>query len=158
MIATAWAYKLLEIRFYAAYYVGDDSFIFPFSLPDLYTVTIDMELFFNLVAKVIIGKGNYFCSCFFVHTGSRWVVLPDPIKRIERLSYPLHTEKKEDLHDRWLSFRDMCKEYNDPLATEELQRQSALRYAGSTIRNACAAIVTLMDSYSAFTSLYRDYC
>jgi hypothetical protein len=157
MAATAWAYKLRDTKFHAAYYVGDDSFVFPLTPPNVSEVTQDLRLFFNLLGKVIVGMGNYFCSCFFVHNGRRWLVLPDPIKRIERLSYPLPFTNYADIHDRWVSFCDMCKNYRDPVAIQQLQRQITLRYPGGIIVNAARAIVTLMDSEPEFHRLsYLD--
>jgi len=154
MAAVAWAYKLNELKYFAVYFVGDDSFVFPYSFPDLYSVTVDLELFLNLQAKVIVGKGNYFCSCFFVHNGNHWVVLPDPVKRIERLSYPFRHENPTDLSDRWLSFKDMCKGYYDACAIQALTKQCALRYPGAQVSMAAAAIVAIMEDFQLFRALY----
>jgi len=155
MAATAWAYKLKEILFFAVYFVGDDSLVFPFTMPDIFTVQQDLQLFFNLLGKVIVGLGNYFCSCFFVHDGNRWLVYPDPVKRIERLSYPLNLNNISEIHDRWLSFRDMCRNYYNAAGNVELQRQVRIRYPGSTVVNAMRAIVSLMDDFDAFQGLYN---
>jgi len=155
MIATAIAYKLLETGFIAVYYVGDDSFLFILKLPDAVRATADLALYFNLLGKVIYGMGNYFCSSFMVHDGYKWLVYPDPYKKIERLSYPINLQERETLQDRWISFRDNCHNYSNALGCEELARQCALRYPGGQIRNACRGIATLLESFPAFCSTYH---
>jgi hypothetical protein len=155
MIATAVAYNLLEVGFEAVYYVGDDSYLFIYKLPDAIKATVDLAMYFNLLGKVITGMGNYFCSSFMVHDGNSWLVYPDPFKRIERLSYPINLQTKDNLSDRWMSFRDNCRNYANALGCEELARQCALRYPRSSIRNACRAFSTMLNSYPAFCATYH---
>jgi predicted kinase len=155
MISTCWAYKLGDSGFVALYYVGDDSFIFIATLPDALLATENLALYFNLLGKVIQGMGNYFCSCFMVWNGHSWLVYPDPFKRIERLSYPINMQEQETLYDRWLSFCDSCKNYNDASGVRALAEQCALRYVGCRIASAVASIVGLCHSFQAFKDMYE---
>jgi hypothetical protein len=154
MASAAWVYKLREVGFISVYFVGDDSYLFVTKLPDPTAATIAFALRFNLIGKVMHGLGNYFCSSFLVHSGARWLVYPDPVKKIERLSYPLNLQAGETLFDRWQSFCDACRNYADAAGCRALAMQVRLRYPGVVIENSLVAIATILGSYRQFESLF----
>jgi hypothetical protein len=141
----------------AFYFVGDDSFIFMLVAIDLQYVTEQLMIGWNFEAKIIENKGFYFCSTFMVHDGISFRVMPDPLKRLERLSKPLKINDTETLRERWISFCDLMANYRNAAAVASLDDHVRLRYAGASgVMVAAQSFVALMDDYKLFESLYTD--
>lgn len=156
LFTNVFSMKLKRGDYHAITAVGDDSAFFLKHMLEVEEVTHSLYSYFNLEAKVLTGLGCYFCSSFFVYSGDRWLLMPDPIKKFERLSIPLRSTAKETLHDRWNSLRDLCKNYYDASAVDSLDFQCQLRYGYGSIKGIVNAITTIMDDYDVFLSLFRE--
>lgn len=158
IITTVYAMRLRRDSYRAIYAVGDDS---NFILTDDFCfnpeeITTDLATYFNLESKILTGMGIYFCSAFFVFNGQRWYILPDPIKKTERLTLPLNSQSASDTYvDRWNSLRDLCKHYTDANAAAQLNEQCLLRYGRGPVMGMIHAIVTAMGDFKSFMALFQ---
>jgi hypothetical protein len=155
MLAIADCFDLDSLA--AAYFVGDDSFIFlrkKITTTDEITALLDA---WNFEGKIVQGRGVYFCSAFFVHDGFHFRVIPDPIKRIERLSKPISLGSAEGLFERWVSFQDLARNYDNAVAIENLRHDFRLRYSNSELLvPACASMVSIAKDYHQYLALFED--
>ncbi len=69
-----------------------------------------LELF-NLSAKLIDNKIGYMCSNLLISCERGVLLIPDPIKRIERLGKSLNMTSKEELKERYISFEELLTNY-----------------------------------------------
>lgn len=154
MVAMASSFDIND--FDAAYFVGDDSFLFMNVDVELNRGVENMAKTFNLVGKVISTDHGFFCSLFFVHNGNSWRALPDVLKRIERLSKPLNSQS-DTLADRYESLKDMCSGLDDYSYYEGLNRCLQVRYNTneSGIR-AIEALYSVSADYKKFELLYKS--
>ncbi|UTQ50507.1 MAG: 207 kDa replicase polyprotein (domains: methyltransferase - helicase - RNA-dependent RNA polymerase) [Plant associated tobamo-like virus 1] len=140
----------------AAYFVGDDSLIFldqkyrHTTMPDVLTKT------FNLTSKILEMRTGYFCSTFIIQTVKGFKVIPDPLKRIEKLGKPISIHDEMDLRQRYVSFKELI----DPLADEELHEAIAAgmneRYGPSYATLAALNALRIAASdFRVFTTLYQ---
>jgi hypothetical protein len=158
IICLVFSMMLKRDSYRALYGVGDDSFaaLHPHFTYDPEEITYSLATYFNLESKVITGMGNYFCSAFFVFNGQRWLILPDPIKKTERLSLPLNSVSAKDTYlDRWMSLIDLCKHYNDAVAADQLNYQCMIRYGRGPVSGMISSIVTAMGDFQSFLALYK---
>nr|QWC36510.1 coat protein [Bemisia tabaci bromo-like virus 2] len=87
----------------------------------------DLGYVFNLEAKLILQDHAYFCSSFLVRTPLRYVCVPDPVKRLERLGRPVPISDST-LRERFTSLADLCKPLNDYSVFAPLSESVARRY------------------------------
>jgi hypothetical protein len=152
MMALADCFELTDAA--ALYFVGDDSFLYLLYATTTEQECMDLMYGWNFEAKVIQNKGVYFCSCFIVHDGYKFRVLPDPLKRIERLSKPVPLSNVGFLNEMWTSFKDLMHNYRNAAAVSALCEHVRLRYkTASTLPLVAGAFVAIMDSYDTFESL-----
>nr|UUG74079.1 MAG: polyprotein [XiangYun hepe-virga-like virus 3] len=109
----------------------------------------DIALRYNLEAKALINAYGYFCSRFIVLAHGRYIIIPDPYKRAERLGRPI--PKREFA----LVIRQRHQALNDDL-----------RYLRSeTVRNIVTEVLTKRYGYNtntramlmALSTLTREY-
>lgn len=140
----------------AAYFVGDDSFIFTRELIDSYDLTNQLRLGWNFQSKIIVGKGVYFCSAFLVHAHDSFAVMPDPMKRIEKLSKRIKSGDVQDHLARWESYKDLCRNYSNRLAVDALEPHFTRRYGDSGLfLMGMTALSTLLEDYGQFCTLWQ---
>jgi hypothetical protein len=155
MFTCAWVLRLHN-NFYAVYFIGDDSSIFLRTFNDPVHMTHRFKTDFNLESKIIDSTTNYFCSGFLIHNGRRWLYMPDPVKRTERLSYPQKHLTDSEFHEKHNSLVDMLHNYNDANAVQALQKAVFLRYGGAQVAAACSALASITRDYGMYRSLYRS--
>lgn len=158
LFTLVFALMLTREAYLAIYAVGDDSglCLHPWFVFDPDDVTWRLASYFNLESKIIMGMGLYFCSAFFTWNGQRWLLLPDPIKKTERLTLPLNSQSATDtFRDRWQSLKDLCKHYNDAVAADCLNQQCILRYGRGSVHGLIRAIVTAMGDFRSFMALFK---
>nr|QWC36511.1 polyprotein [Bemisia tabaci bromo-like virus 3] len=129
MMSLSWVFQ--DLKFFAAYFVGDDSIFF---LPAGSTAKLnatslirDLGYVFNLEAKLILQDHAYFCSSFLVRTATRYVCVPDPVKRLERLGRPVPISDST-LRERFTSLADLCKPLDDYSVYAPLSESVSRRY------------------------------
>lgn len=156
MVALATVFDIADAE--ASYFVGDDSFVFSQRDMRAEEGARHLSLFFNLKGKVISSDHGFFCSYFFANDGTSFKALVDPLKRVERLSKPIvFNEEFPSLKDRWVSFWDLVKHYEDACFHESLSQMVAKRYNTNvnSVR-AIEALYSLGKSYKLFSELYTQ--
>lgn len=156
MIAMCVCFDLEDAE--ALYFVGDDSFVFSKDKIPSMEGSENLSKTFNLKGKIIESDHGYFCSYFFVNDGYSFKALVDPLKRIERLGTKIKfNEEFSNLYERWISFSDLVKDYDDANLHDELSKCVSKRY--NTNCNSVRAIEALNaigKSYKLFCQLYTD--
>lgn len=161
MVAIAYAYK--DLNFDMAAFVGDDSAIFSRGLFDFRDATNQMALAFNLDAKIIVDMGYaYFCSAFLINTHNRFVFVPDPLKKVERLSKSIQFKDgssfEAEAKERWVSFADSMRRLSDYAVYEPLKNALVERYPPAKEHHiatfAFAALHELAVDFKKFKKLY----
>lgn len=154
MMALANAFDLSALV--AASFVGDDSILFFEHLPDVASGEHELRLMFNLDAKIITLGPSYFCSSFIVSNGERYAMIPDPIKRLERLGKHIcRADEETDIKSRWQSFKDLMYELADYSMHEPLIKAVEGRYPTAVdIGGLLLALNSLREDENAFANLF----
>jgi hypothetical protein len=148
-------FPILEATMLFALFQGDDSLIGTAKSFLIDDGLRNLALSFNLQAKIIFGGGLYFCSSFLVHDGNRWRMVPDPVKRIERLGKPLNELSRQQLPNIWRSLADNCVHYLDAACHPALCAQLKERYDTNVDFSAALyAFGSVMQNYDLFTQLW----
>lgn len=138
-------------------FVGDDSIIYMTEEIDTKSIANSILIGWNFTIKLIRHKGAYFCSTFQVYDGNRYRVLPDPLKRTERISKPIEKSQMAFVYENFISFADLVKCYNNSAAVEALCTHFALRYGNSIgLVDACASLYHISKSFDRYSDLYYD--
>lgn len=146
----------LEDHIIAAVFQGDDSDIFASCALDTEHGIADLAKSFNLQAKIVPGKGFYFCSSFMVPDGFGWRIVPDFLKRIERLGKRYQESELETLPEVHRSLADSCQAYNDARTHAALAAQLCERYeVHYDFLPAFRAFAAVLNDYETFLSLYK---
>nr|DAZ87933.1 TPA_asm: hypothetical protein [Polynigra virus 2] len=144
------AYVIQPHGFAYALFLGDDNYI---SIADCAVTEAHCRMFsevFNIEAKLVVQDHGYFCGRFIVTTPRGTRIMPDPVKRIEKLStYGIRSH--EHLEDNFESFRDLCSSYNDIYFNEELATLVNKRYATKFVS---ADVMNVLFSYSRSKTRY----
>ncbi|WZH56809.1 RNA-dependent RNA polymerase [Pyrus virus A] len=138
---------------------GDDSLILTRSpLPNK---TTELNKDFGMEAKFLNNPVPYFCSKFIVQVDGHIKVVPDPVRFFEKLSVPLLAESRKDclvLRERFISYRDLMKEYFDDNILKQLDNYLSLRY--NTPENSSYAALSyihcLLSSFKNFEKLFDE--
>ncbi|QKN22637.1 RNA-dependent RNA polymerase [Erysiphe necator associated virga-like virus 4] len=114
---------------------------------------------FNLIAKYYITESPYFASNFLLLDENALTakLVPDPIKRIERLSMHIAAEDPK-WQDRWQSCTDTLAAYKDVGTAQKLSIVVPQRYQVSEglVRGAAAALGTICRDFKKFRQLWKE--
>jgi hypothetical protein len=137
-------------------FVGDDSIIYLTGDFSRTEISDSLLLGWNFQAKLIEGKGAYFCSTFHVHDGKRYVVLPDPLKRAERLGKHVLASSVANMYENFVSFGDLVKSYGNYAAIDALRADFARRYRNNSgLVQACASMFHISKDFNRYLALFR---
>jgi len=140
----------------SGYFVGDDSIMFMESRGDLTHIVRALAEIFNLSAKLIDKRHAYFCSNFIIQTYQGWVVVPDPLKRIERLGKKLYIQSETELYERYVSLNELMKNLFVNGVDNLLCEALAERYGDSDAAFlALDALRTISRNFAKFSALYQ---
>jgi hypothetical protein len=154
MISLARTLELSDLA--AAYFVGDDSLIFSALAVNTDNTVLTLSQLFNLSAKVLRMNVGYFCSMFVLQTGERFALVPDPLKRIERLGKAIDAERESSLRERFESFRELVKPLKNYDLYERLLKGMEERYGFSAAAEAAvSALYYACSDYRIFKGLYH---
>jgi hypothetical protein len=96
------------------------------------------------------------CSNFIIPTHEAYVVVPDPVKRMERLGKHLYVNDEKDKRERYISFADMMQGLNYSGVKDRLIYALSERYGTSGYTAvALDALRTLSSDYNEFRKLYE---
>lgn len=156
MLSIAFATNLKNTEIKSGCFMGDDSLLYTLVKIDGNDVVKKLMEVFNLSAKVITKKYGYMCSMFVIPVVDSYVVVPDPLKRIERLGKNLKLKENETLYERYVSFRELLL----PLFTVgiDLPLTEALeeRYGPSDFDFlALDGLRTIAADFAAFSRLFE---
>lgn len=140
-----------------AAFVGDDSLVFFNDLPYVQDGERDLRLMYNLESKVIIEGAPYFCSSFLVSNGSKYALIPDPLKRLERLGKCIYsTDEYASLHERWVSFGDQLQVLHDYAFYNSLCHAISSKYLiYENIEIVLICLYSLIKSEKKFNQLFK---
>jgi len=138
-----------------ANFVGDDSFVALYGKTCKDNIVRTLSEVFNLTAKLIDLHVVYMCSSFIVDTGEGFVMVPDPLKRIERLGKKLHIADESEIFERYQSFKELMVGLEYVGVTEGLVIGITERYGDSAMTTlAMDALRTVAHSFEEFKRLY----
>nr|UUW20884.1 MAG: RNA-dependent RNA polymerase [Hangzhou virga-like virus] len=157
IMSVSYAYGLSEFAW--ALFMGDDSLVATsVTTVDEKAVAILAEVF-NLTAKTFVTDQPYFASWFFIFLKERRRVigLPDPIKRIEKLSQAVSAIDPQ-WSERFISAAQTCAAYANKSNTKWLGAMVAKRYQipVQAANRLPAAVYTACSSEANFRALYED--
>lgn len=142
-----------------AVFMGDDSIVAAKIVASTSDAIAVMAEVFNLSAKFYLTDSPYFASNFILVDKVRRQVLmvPDVIKRIERLSMHISAEDPQ-WDERWVSFRDSMSVYTRPEVVEMLTPRVTNRYEvpEGFAGGAAMALGALARDKSKFRDLWED--
>lgn len=138
-------------------FVGDDSLLMFRELPYVADGERDLRLMFNLESKVITEGAPYFCSSLLVSNGTKYALIPDPLKRCERLGKTIYpTDEFTNLKDRWISFADQMHVLEDYAYYESLKIAIASKYfVNQNIECLLNSLYKLVKSEKGYKKLFR---
>jgi len=157
VLSVAYAYAGTVVAW--ALFMGDDSLICASKIASKYEPVRLLAEVFNLSAKNYIIDAPYYASNFVViddvnhHVG----VVPDPIKRAERLS--MHVSADDPQWDeRFISFKDSMSPYVNDNNIAGLARCITQRYdiSEGMVNLAASALGTLASSPEKFRSVWQQ--
>jgi hypothetical protein len=158
-VSVTYAYRSTQVVW--AVFMGDDSLICANVIGVNDQPVQSLAEIFNLSAKSYITDSPYWASNFFEidDFNERAVLLPDPVKRIEKLS--MHVEASEpQWQDRYRSFKETIEPYRYQLNTAMLARHVAERYPTIPREEAArlpSALATIGESFHNFRNVWsRD--
>jgi len=156
MIALGTVFDLTRAN--ALYFVGDDSFVFGEEDFQAEKGAKDLSLYFNLKGKVIDSNHGFFCSYFFANNGEQFRAVVDPLKRTERLGKHIKLNQEfATLHERFVSYADLAKCYDDASFYDSVSEMVAKRYNTEVNSyRAMEALYALSKNFDLFSSLYED--
>jgi hypothetical protein len=157
ILSVTYAYEGLEPVW--AVFVGDDSLICSTQTVHNESVRILQEVF-NLQAKMYVTNAPYFASNFIIidYLTESVRLLPDPIKRIEKLSQPIAAENP-NWSERYQSYIDVMGPYRSTTFTSKLPSKLVERYERLDITTASTvsdALATLTESEMKFRSVWEN--
>jgi len=157
ILSVTYAYEGLEPVW--AVFVGDDSLICSTQTVHNESVRILQEVF-NLQAKMYITNAPYFASNFVIidYQTESVRLLPDPIKRIEKLSQPVAAENP-NWSERYQSYVDVMGAYRSTTFTSKLPTKLVERYERLDVMTASMvsdALATLTESEKKFRNVWED--
>jgi len=141
-----------------AMFLGDDSQLAMLGRIDEAGASEKMAELFNLAAKFEQTPYGAFCSNFIVKIDSecRTEFMPDPFKRIEKLSV-CRAREESTLDDMYQSYAELMKPYNDYAALKQLDVAVQARYhLSESVMNTLLALNTLAVSKDEFRKMYSD--
>nr|WFD53223.1 MAG: hypothetical protein [Dicrocoelium unclassified virus 1] len=143
-----------------ALFLGDDNFLSsPMTSTGRYLHYADMRIdnfarVFNMEVKLLRMSHAYFCGWYILPVVNEWYVVPDPVKRIEALCNP-DIRDAAGLYERWQSFRDACKLYDQPAVVDSLARAISERLMMPVnISYAIKALASAAKDYRVFSRLF----
>ena len=151
------AYTSRFDRAEAAYFVGDDSLIFLRKSFDHTGMVEKLRNTYNLTAKVILKDVGYFCSMFVIQTEKGFRLVPDPLKRIEKLGKRHEVETESEMRERYESFKELMT----PLfESQEILEITAIalneRYKNSDLTlKALENLKVIAGDFKQFLGLYQ---
>jgi len=156
IVSVTYAYAATQVVW--AVFMGDDSLICASVLGVGDSPVQSLAEIFNLSAKSYITDSPYFASTFFeIDDANEHVsLLPDPIKRIEKLSMHVAADNPQ-WEDRFRSFKETVAPYRWRLNTSGLARHVAERYENIAQEEAArlpSALATVAESFTNFRSLW----
>lgn len=118
----------------AMYFMGDDSLFF-FTKKDMIRHPVNKSAIvermagcFNLEAKVMNYRDSYYFASYFIVRGTDFFrVIPDPLKRVERLGKTVPNDLSL-LIQRYISFKDLVGSYADVTVQDNLKSSFYQRY------------------------------
>jgi hypothetical protein len=138
------------------YFVGDDSNVFLHKDVSMEDIMRNLSEIFNLSAKLIEKTYAYMCSNFIIPTHEAYFIIPDPVKRMERLGKHLYVTDEKDIRERFVSFSDMMQGLNYSGVKDRLIYALSERYGTSGYTAvAIDALRTLSTDYNEFRKLYK---
>jgi len=159
MVSVVYAYQGMDIVWLVC--MGDDSLACvraPFAVDEV--AVRRLSEIFNLLAKFYITDAPYFASNFVAIDSEREksLLLPDPIKRVERMSMMVASDGDVDWGARHVSFQDAMQSYLKLSARHQIAAKVAARYQLSTdaARAMLDALATLVNSSYKFREIWED--
>lgn len=148
----------------AGYFIGDDSLIFTMQREDQSRAIDAMRTIFNLTAKLLEMRTAYFCSMFVTNGPDGRVLVPDPLKRIERLGKSMdfisegHSSFMAGVRERYISFKEIIQPLNDENIYDQVADGLNERYGGSgyAAKQALSALMTLANDFQQFRRIWSD--
>jgi len=137
-------------------FLGDDFIIATKQQLDTAGVVDTAKALFNLSLKMATVDHGYFCSRFIIKVGGKVHYLPDPLKAVEKLTYMKNIADEEVLHDKWVSFADTYRCWDNELAARELAYAVSLKYKCGDIYPAICAVVTMAKDEKRYRKWYSD--
>lgn len=157
VLTVHYAYRGTQVDW--ALFMGDDSLVCT-SKPVVGNDTAVRVLSerFNLIAKYYITDAPYFASNFVLidEAALSARLIPDPVKRIERLSMDISGEEPM-WEERWQSCKDTLKGYQEPETAHHLSKVVPLRYhvQEGFVRGAAGALGTICRDKKKFRALWK---
>jgi hypothetical protein len=162
MTALAFGMRLKREEVASAMFLGDDSWLQVYKSDSLRRRTLDcserIAVHFNGEAKTATFKVGYFCGNYIIETPDGVKLMADPVKRAVKLGR-WDVKTPAVLHENWISFRDLLRNYGD----EDLQDRLASavcermpKASVGTVKLLVEALNTLRVSYKEFRRCYED--
>jgi len=149
--------------------IGDDS-VARLSTPIETGLAEDrMAQVWNLSAQVSQFKHGYFCSSFIIHTFNVCAMMPDPLKRLQKLQSEVKMVRRDPkdpkkildpIHEKWISFADNMQSYQNDVALYALDVAVMERYGGGfptgtkSIRPLLLCLATLAIDEQQFAACF----
>lgn len=143
-------------NFKYAMFLGDDSIIATYKEIDASDATLRMAGVYNLSAKVLQSPYGFFCSCFIVKHGGTVRYMPDPVKRTMKLGAHASCNTQDELRERFISFRDLVRNYDSQAHNLALIESVQKRYncPQADIGVMIDALYTLSTSEEEYMKMY----
>lgn len=162
MVAVVFGMRLKRSELRAAMFLGDDSWLQLVDSEDLYKRMLvcseRIAVHFNGEAKTAMFKVGYFCGNYILTTNVGVKLAADPVKRAVKLGR-WDVKTRDVLHENWVSFRDLLRNYEDEevqfvLASAVKERMPKAREG--MIKLLIEALNSVRASYKEFSRFYDD--
>lgn len=162
MTALAWSLKLKAHEVICAMFLGDDSWFQLMDSPSLRgrikECSTQIALNFNGDAKTAYFDRGYFCGYYILEVDGRVYMAADPVKRAVKLGR-WDIKDSSLIHENWVSFKDLMRNYDKELVQEELAKAVLERLPPSkrgAVKPLIESLNTLRLSYKEFANLWEQ--
>jgi len=138
--------------------LGDDSYgVTRRPMRQLQNLTERVARVYNLQVKMVSqATTRYFCSYFILDSPDGVIFVADPIKTMLKLGEAqIVVDGKTFLGERWISFKDTMRHYDDESVFESLALATSERYPKYSFSD-CMVVVRALAQIASTEQSFRD--
>lgn len=156
MTALAHGLRLKSCEVVSAMFLGDDSWLQLWLSSSLDERTKKcserIAVHFNGEAKTASFDVGYFCGNYILQTTAGIKLAADPIKRAVKLGR-WDVKTTDVLHENWISFRDLLRNYDD----EEVQEKLSIAVIERMPKASYGLVKTLVEALNTYRASFKEF-